>query len=364
MTVATAFAQTTARNPQRRSSSVLAMALFVLMALASACGVPLDAEPRTIATTELNPALVELPTPVVAQEPDDNAPGLSVVIFLVNSQGTLEPVSRKAESTPAAVLDALLEGPTAAERQRGLVTALTDVELLDVTLASVDGEGNETPSFVAVRLSQESLNLSVKNEQLTAFGQMVYTLTALTEVNSVRFSKEGDEGRIPTDEGSITLGTPVDKSSFASLSPQPGIGFADETGSGPSNVSFYFVNQADKLQPVARNIDVTAPRLLGDLFLGPSVGETQLGLSSLITGEARLLSITIDSDTEIAVVDLQAGSIPSEDEPEQRGLALAQLVYTITELPTVNTVVIQIDGVTQGERLSRNSFLDLLAFAP
>lgn len=354
----------------RRLASQL-VTLFALMAVfVSACGVPLDPEPRVIAASELNPSLLELPT-TVAEPETDEAPGLSVIIFLANSQGRLEPVSRKAESTPAAALEVLLQGPTAAERERGLTTALSDVELLEVTVSPVDAGSADDTGSVSVTLSEESLNLSVKNEQLIAFGQMVYTLTALTDVNFVRFIKEGNQGRIPTDDGSITLGTPVDKSSFESLSPRgaPAIDFADETGVGPSSVSFYFVDPDNKLKGVTRNVDVTPQRLLADLFAGPSVDETRIGgLRTRITGEARALSITIgsDEDVTIALIDLSAGSIPSEDEPESRGLALAQLVYTITELPTVEQVVIQIDGVTQGQgqRLTRDSFRDLLAPAP
>jgi len=339
--------------------------LIVIAPLLVACGVPLDETAQVIPTSELDPDLIRPEVAEAVLTPVDESPGLSVVVHLVNSSGKLEPVSREAQATPEAVLAALLEGPTEGERERGLTSTLSDVKVLTVSESTIS-TGAVDSKLVSVRLSEDSLALSVRNEQLTAFGQMVYTLTALPDVGLVAFSRQGNQGSVLTDEGTIDLGTAVSRQNFASLSPSPVVGFADPTDVVPAKVSLYFVNEENLLEPVGRTTNTAPDRLLRDLFDGPSVVETRSGLMTITSGRAQALSITIDTENLIALIDLAAGSIPGQDEPELRGLALAQIVYTITELAIVDVVVISIDGVTQGQgqRLSRETFRDLLAFEP
>lgn len=369
MSVAAASATSERMTRRPHMAAAFCVIAVVTALLASACGVPLDSAPQSVLAQDLHPDLLPPTETTEAEiEPVVEAPGVDIVVHLVDSVGTLVPVSRNAPATPQGVLEALLEGPTDLERARGFGTALGDVEVQSVDF----GDATDVGKIVFVKLTEDSFSLSVRDEELAAFGQMTYTLTALEDVELVSFTRDGDQVRIPTDVGSVAPATAVNRSNFASLTPRPAVGFADDDGRGPSNVSVYFVNQAGRLQPVARTIETTPQRLFRDLFIGPSVSETAVGLTSTITGQARTQNITLESELQTAIIDLVEGSTPGEDEPDRRLLAFAQIVYTITELPDVENVLISIGGRAQsidgtvegGQTLTRADFIDLLAFAP
>ena len=75
------------------------------------------------------------------------------------------------------------------------------------------------------------------------------------------------------------------------------------------------------------------------LFAGPTTDES--GLSTTIPDGTRLLGISIDGTT--ATVDL-SGTFGSGGGSFSMLGRLAQLVYTVTQFPTVDTVLLRIDG--------------------
>jgi germination protein M len=97
-----------------------------------------------------------------------------------------------------------------------------------------------------------------------------------------------------------------------------------------------------KVQPVAREVPKTqavAGAALGELLLGPTNTESELGLKTSFEAEWRVLAV----DNGVASIEI--------NEPyDQAGLA--QVVYTLTQFPTVKAVEIG------GKRYTRADFED------
>lgn len=99
---------------------------------------------------------------------------------------------------------------------------------------------------------------------------------------------------------------------------------------------------SERLVSVERAVQTpaTAERVLDQLTLGPTPDETERGLRSALLPGTRVNSVLVESS--IAVVDLveQAIAVIGTDYI----LALAQLVYTATELQSVGAVRFTVDG--------------------
>jgi spore germination protein GerM len=80
--------------------------------------------------------------------------------------------------------------------------------------------------------------------------------------------------------------------------------------------------------------------LLAALVAGPTEGEARLGARSSIAADAGGITARIDRRT--AVIELPAGFASAA--PREQLLGLAQLVYTATELASVDTVRFDIGG--------------------
>jgi hypothetical protein len=108
----------------------------------------------------------------------------------------------------------------------------------------------------------------------------------------------------------------------------------------------YYVHTA-VLGPVRRNVPRTtavARASLAALFAQPSAEETSAGYSSAIPADAKLGDVTLGTD---GVLDVAAtGNLPP--------LALAQIVFTATQFPTVKRV-----RINDGNVLTRASFESL-----
>ncbi len=88
------------------------------------------------------------------------------------------------------------------------------------------------------------------------------------------------------------------------------------------------------------------------LFDGPTGAEEDAGLTTGIPKGTDLNDVTLDDATDVATVDLSDDflSPPRSDEPDAEEEALiylgrlAQVVYTLTQFPTITGVTFQIDG--------------------
>jgi hypothetical protein len=115
----------------------------------------------------------------------------------------------------------------------------------------------------------------------------------------------------------------------------------ETTSAETASVAVYLVRDG-KVTPVRRSIPATpavARSATSALLEGPTEDERADGLSTAIPDDASLLDIAVADG--VATVDLD-GSFVS-DEASMRG-AVAQVVATLTQFPTVERVAFRIDG--------------------
>jgi hypothetical protein len=108
-------------------------------------------------------------------------------------------------------------------------------------------------------------------------------------------------------------------------------------------VSAYFVRD-EHVAVVHRTVphDVATSRAaLGQLLAGPSGDEADLGLTSAIPVGTELRGVGIEAG--LATVDLSS-TFGSGGGSMSMRLRLAQLVYTLTQFPTVDAVALELEG--------------------
>jgi germination protein M len=108
-------------------------------------------------------------------------------------------------------------------------------------------------------------------------------------------------------------------------------------------VSVYFVRD-ERIGAAHRQIPRTqqvATAAINELLNGTTGLEESAGLSSEVPGETRLLGISIDNGT--ATIDLSS-EFESGGGSLSMTLRVAQIVYTLTQFPTVDDVLFHIDG--------------------
>ena len=122
-----------------------------------------------------------------------------------------------------------------------------------------------------------------------------------------------------------------------------GDGDGDGVGTGSTTITVYFLDSEGVAVPVERT--VTTPRVaeaaMEAIIDGPTDSERAAGLSSAMPADALLLGLTVADGT--ATVDLS-----QEAEAGGGSLAvlgrLAQVVYTLTDFATVDSVQLLLDG--------------------
>lgn len=136
-----------------------------------------------------------------------------------------------------------------------------------------------------------------------------------------------------------------------------------------SSVKVYLADPDGKLEAVPRQVaaPATPTKAVASLLNGPSKEEANR-LHSAVTTDTRLLGVDGPAD---GLVTLDLSHHLLDITGRQQILALAQLVYTVTELPSVDRVLFQIDGqnveVPNGSGkltaspLGRLSYRDLIA---
>ena len=207
----------------------LLITLVSVALLVSACGIPVDNEPVVISNDEL-PTALQPGTSTTTTLPDQLTE--EVTIFLVDpgdGEPTLRPVTRQVPVVESGaeleflVLEQLLIGPTSEEQlDLNLISFVVPASEEPIMVLSLDRaiEGQLT-----VVLSEppdtEGENRSV------AFAQMVFTLTEMEGIDTVRFLVRNEDGvdediavSTDTDEGDVTR--PVSRDDYSSLRP---IGF-------------------------------------------------------------------------------------------------------------------------------------------
>ena len=97
------------------------------------------------------------------------------------------------------------------------------------------------------------------------------------------------------------------------------------------------------LRTVRRDTDNDGQALLTELISGPNPAEFETGLRTAIPSTLELHSVRVDAgvvqvDLSDALLDLSGGELT---------LAVAQIVFTASEIPGAESVLIRVDGATQ-----------------
>jgi len=154
----------------------------------------------------------------------------------------------------------------------------------------------------------------------------------------------------------------------------------DDPAPGTSEVRLYFIapggGNEGRAEPFLVSVErelPSTPRIahatLRALIDGPSAAERDLidDVSTAVPGETLLLGVTIDD--RVATVDLSR-EFESGGGSFSMFSRLAQVVYTVTQFPTVDAVRFELDGqpvtvfsgegIVLEEPVSRDDYLDLL----
>lgn len=111
---------------------------------------------------------------------------------------------------------------------------------------------------------------------------------------------------------------------------------------GARRATLFFVHQ-DALVPVGRALPegATARDVLDELLAGPTPEESAAGLSTLLDPAVDVAGAAVSQRR--ALVDF-GKPLPDATDGTRRSLALAQIVFTLTDLPAVRDVRFLLDG--------------------
>lgn len=152
-----------------------------------------------------------------------------------------------------------------------------------------------------------------------------------TDTPSDADAPSGSDSAAPGDGGSATTTTaPADQAQLVAYYLMPGGETAGRAG--------------PFLVPVARSVPSTQAvgrAALAELLEGPTPDEAADGMSTAIPPDTLLLDLAVSDG--VATVDL-SGSFDAGGGSFAQTARLAQVVYTLTQFPTVNEVVFRLDG--------------------
>ena len=164
--------------------------------LLGACGIPLQGEPEAI-----DIQLRSVGTPAVT----DTLGPADGTIYLVRGGG-LVAVDRELSTDPAALMALLFRGPTTAEEQGGLRSAIPQSS----TVRTVEVTGRSA----VVDVSRQFAEIGGE-EEILAIAQIVLTLT-VKSADRVSIELEGTPVAIPLPDGALAT-APVGFSDYAAL---------------------------------------------------------------------------------------------------------------------------------------------------
>lgn len=199
-------------RPPRRPTRAAVVALAALATLVSgACGIQHDEQARTLSSDKVPFGLLATSTTTTAPQPPE-APAVPISVYLVdNDTGQLVEVQRSVSAPPSVrgAVQELLEGPTERELDQGLRSNIASAtELLGII----------GPENGVVTIDLTDLTGTTGEGQRLALAQIVYTVTALPDVDRVLFRFKGEAKEVPNAAGEST-GEPLARSDFAPFDP-------------------------------------------------------------------------------------------------------------------------------------------------
>jgi capsular polysaccharide biosynthesis protein len=156
----------------------------------------------------------QLPAALYGKQPSNSRTQQVSVFFVRGNRLVAQP--RQASSSPSLPVQAmrqLLKGPSPEEQADGVSTAIPQ----DTALLSVTVDSNRVAT---VNLSQEFSQVTDRKTQSLRLAQVVFTLTDLPQVDSVRFRVEGDNQPEPDERGA--LNNVLGPGKYSNLAPQEG----------------------------------------------------------------------------------------------------------------------------------------------
>jgi spore germination protein GerM len=140
-----------------------------------------------------------------------------VIVYFIRGNRLVQQTRTGSSSLtlPQLAMRQLLEGPSAEEQADGLSTAVPK----DTALLSVAVDNHQVAT---VNLSQEFQQAAEQKLQQFRLAQVVFTLTELSDVDSVRFSIEGDPTNVIDQNGVAVLGA-VSRARFSRYQSQEGL---------------------------------------------------------------------------------------------------------------------------------------------
>jgi len=129
----------------------------------------------------------QLPPDLYGKPSQGNARTQQVIVYFIRGNQLVQQTRTASSSLtlPQQAMRELLKGPSAEEQADGLSTAIPQ----DTALLSVDVDNNQVAT---VNLSQEFDQAADAKVHEFRLAQVVFTLTELANVDSVRFEIEGD----------------------------------------------------------------------------------------------------------------------------------------------------------------------------
>jgi len=177
-------------------------AVVVLLALVlTGCGVPTDAEPRTLDAAEAPFQVFSSTAP-----PAPSGDGRVALYFVRDDRLVLQTRAVERSTGVEALVDLLLEGPTPQQVEAGIRSALPTTFAVESVEVGRNG-------VAVVTLGGESTQISTSP---LGFAQVVATLTAPGRARAVRFRLDGEDLPVPRGDTSLAE-EPVDRSDYAEL---------------------------------------------------------------------------------------------------------------------------------------------------
>ena len=174
----------------------MAVAVAVAVALlVVACGVPEDDGPQELSADEVPFGLLTT-APSTTTTPENLPPSRAAELYFLDSEDLLEPLDREVGDRSArTVVETLLATDTAALPATFSSNIPPDTVLLDV-FTEVDGQ----TQVLTVDLSDQFTTITGERF-IAAVAQIVFTATALDDVDAVTFRVDGEPIPVSDEEG-------------------------------------------------------------------------------------------------------------------------------------------------------------------